>query len=77
MVPVFRELASFVRKILQGEENKGVEFTGTVGSVCRDDGDMEKAFHEGSGSEEWKGGERENANYPTLEQPARTVAGEG
>jgi hypothetical protein len=28
MVLVFSESASFVRKILQREENKGVEFTG-------------------------------------------------
>jgi hypothetical protein len=31
MVLVFRGLTSFVRKILQGEENKGVEFTGGGG----------------------------------------------
>jgi hypothetical protein len=34
MVPVFSEEASFIRKILQGEENKGVELTGAVGTAC-------------------------------------------
>jgi len=33
IVLVFGELASFVRKILQAEENKGVEFTGGCGNV--------------------------------------------
>jgi len=34
MVLVFSELTSLVRKILQREENKGVELTGAVETVC-------------------------------------------
>jgi hypothetical protein len=37
IVLVFREMASSVRKILQGEENKGVEFTDAVETVCGGD----------------------------------------
>jgi hypothetical protein len=36
IVLVFRELASFVRKILQREENKGVEFTGGGGKTRKE-----------------------------------------
>ncbi len=37
IVLVFSEMASFVRKILQREENKGVELTDAVETVCGGD----------------------------------------
>jgi hypothetical protein len=53
LVLVFGELASFVRKILQREENKGVELTVDGGNGCG---------RVGVGRRERK----RNVNYPTL-----------
>jgi len=48
IVLVFNELASFVRKILQREENKGVELTVRRGNGLRE-GSSESKRKEGKG----------------------------
>jgi hypothetical protein len=67
IVLVFSELTSFVRKILQGEENKGVELT-----VHRESGLREGSS--GSKRKEKKRKEKKrNVNYPTVAQPGELI----
>jgi hypothetical protein len=52
MVLVFSKFVCFVRKILQREENKGVEFTGGRGNILRElDGNPGKGSMRDAGTE--------------------------
>src|SRR5216683_3497093 len=76
IVLVFRELTSFVRKILQREENKGVELTGAVQTVCGGRLRSGKMFNEGHrfGRMEGRRARKGNVNYPSVAHPPTALA---
>src|SRR5260370_34956726 len=71
IVLAFSKLASFVRRILQREENKGVEFTVWLWKRFAGRLWARKMFDDGHrfGRMEERGATKRNVNYPTLAQP--------